>query len=311
MTANSYVKLALIVLSSANRPLSAREIWMTAVGAAIVPAHLKGLTPHKTLHARLAEDIRRRGADSQFYRFSAGRFALRERATDESFDKRYKEEYLAPIRRKSISKNAALVISSSEVEHRTKNILDVDSNWLMRIFDRGEYFYLDRHIAEQTSEALQVVSYVAVCNRAQVLCYSRGSYSAAAADFLGDSSIGFGGHVEYMDASMFDTTHVGLYENAIRELNEELRISSVKLRESVSNGNLKIVGTLLDDTTAAGNKHLAVAFILEVRDDLAARKGELSINNLEWISLVPGSNRIQRMEAWSRYFFEFLSHGTR
>jgi predicted NUDIX family phosphoesterase len=255
----------------------------------------------------LAEDIRKRGNSSLFYRFSAGRFALRIRARDPLFDPRYTSEYLAPIRRKQISHAAALVIDKADIVPSGKNCVDPNLDWLLSIFRDGRYSYIEREIAERRFDITQVVTYVAICQPGRVLAHVRGSFASAAAEFLGELSIGFGGHVEYCDASLFDVTGVGLYENAIRELREELRISSADLRRDLAKGAFRMVGTLSDDTTKSGLNHLAVAFVLRVPEGFGIEKGELSINNLDWIPLGRGSNYLSRMEAWSKYLFRYLT----
>ena len=72
---SSFLIAAELALTHANVPLTAKELVETAVAH----GHLKtnGLTPVKTMNARLSEDILAQKAFSKFMRISGGRFALR------------------------------------------------------------------------------------------------------------------------------------------------------------------------------------------------------------------------------------------
>jgi hypothetical protein len=71
-----------MVLRAARRPLSPRAILAAAYRAGIVPNHLFGKAQHKTLQARLSEDILRFKLDSRFYRTDPGIFFLSEFRSD-------------------------------------------------------------------------------------------------------------------------------------------------------------------------------------------------------------------------------------
>ena len=69
---DSYLDLAANVLRELRRPLDARQMLKTAYQLSIVPRNLYGKTQHKTLHARLAEDIRKQPTRSAFVRTGPG-----------------------------------------------------------------------------------------------------------------------------------------------------------------------------------------------------------------------------------------------
>src|SRR5262245_60488185 len=95
---NSYLTIAAKVLREARQPLSASQILKAAYQLQIVPATLYGKTQHKTLHARLAEDILRHRNKSIFIRTEPGRFFLRSLLHDRTISPRHKKEYIAPLR---------------------------------------------------------------------------------------------------------------------------------------------------------------------------------------------------------------------
>src|SRR5258707_9859207 len=65
---DAYLIIAEAVLRAARRPLSPRSIMNAAFKAGIVPEHLFGKAQHKTLHARLSEDILDNKLESRFFR---------------------------------------------------------------------------------------------------------------------------------------------------------------------------------------------------------------------------------------------------
>jgi hypothetical protein len=74
---NLYLNIAENVLLKASRPLTPREILDFAFIDGLVPSHLHGHTQHKTLQARLSEDISHYLDQSRFFRTAPGRFFLR------------------------------------------------------------------------------------------------------------------------------------------------------------------------------------------------------------------------------------------
>ena len=76
--ANAYLEVAHQVLLSAGRPLRPKEILEIALHDRLMPSHVHGATQHKTLHARLSEDIRRNSTKVPFCVSNPAFFFLRE-----------------------------------------------------------------------------------------------------------------------------------------------------------------------------------------------------------------------------------------
>jgi HB1, ASXL, restriction endonuclease HTH domain len=79
---DAYLQIAESILKIERRPLSARAILAAAYRHGLVPTHLHGNTQHKTLGARISEDIITLHDESLFFRTAPGRFFLREFLTD-------------------------------------------------------------------------------------------------------------------------------------------------------------------------------------------------------------------------------------
>jgi predicted NUDIX family phosphoesterase len=301
--ANFYLELAKKILEISKQPLSAREMITLAQNAELIPTrYARAKTPHKTIHARLAESIRKNGQKSPFYRFARGKFGLRANLLDLEYHQRFAKEFKAPIRRKEISNENVLCIRRSKLP-----IDDQDGFFGLSAYHdiielRNDLEYCPRKIAERDASLKQVVTYVAVLKGKQILCYERGAYSATGNELIGRKSIGFGGHVSTDDVDLFSLDKHGVVSNAWRELSEELNLTD---RHVLLNGP-RVIGLINDNSTLEGQKHIAIAMVVccDPRQDIT--KGELEIKNLHWKSIAALPNDITHFEIWSRIFLEYL-----
>jgi hypothetical protein len=112
---NSYLKMSYTVLSQSRSPLSASEILAAAYRLQLVPEHLFGKTQHKTLHARLSEEILKNSSGSAFVRTAAGRFALKDRVSSGLVQKR-SSGYIAPQRSYQLKQFGVVCAESSVLD---------------------------------------------------------------------------------------------------------------------------------------------------------------------------------------------------
>jgi hypothetical protein len=96
----SYLEIAEYVLEARAKPLSAQEILADAQKYGLLPERLSGATMQKTLQARIAEDIFRHRAKSNFYRTSIGTYYLRRLSADDSLPPRLLNEHPTVARRR-------------------------------------------------------------------------------------------------------------------------------------------------------------------------------------------------------------------
>jgi len=85
-------------------------------------------------------------------------------------------------------------------------------------------------------------------------------------------------------------------------LREELNL----IENGVLGQGPQVVGLINDNTTNEGQKHLAVAMIVQCSASDDPTKGELEIRNLHWKSLSALPNDLAHFEVWSRIFFEYI-----
>ncbi len=295
--ANFYLELARTVLRSHPEPLSASEIYGFAKSQNLIPpAYGRAKTPHKTIHARLAESIRRDGSRSPFYRFAAGRFGLRENLSDLEYRSTFNREYKAPIRKKEISNEIVLCLPRNRIDiDMIDGFFSLD-NFFKSVAGNEWLTYVPRKKAEKDPSYKQLVTYIAVVKDRRVLCYERGTYYAA------DKSIGFGGHVSQSDYDLFFLEdELGIFANAVRELSEEL---SLAVEVQSLRKKIHIVGVINDNSTDAGQRHIAIAMIYMCDAIEDPGRGELEVRNLHWMSPTSFNNELPKFEIWSQIFLK-------
>jgi predicted NUDIX family phosphoesterase len=301
--ANFYLELARKILEITREPLTARQIIDRATTADLIPkAYQSAKTPHKTVHARLAESIRKEGRRSPFYRFAPGTFGVRANLLHIGYSQFFGKEYKAPIRKKEISAENILCVPRGSLPIDHKDGFFPLSTFYDVIAGNEDLQYLPRRKVEKDFSFKQIVTYIAVIKNERVLCYRRGAFSAVRDELVGRRSIGFGGHVSEDDHDLFSPDELGIMSNARRELWEELNLQA--LRED--DRQLEIIGVINDNSTTEGKKHLAVAMIFACNDQDDPTKGELEIRNLQWESLRTIPNDTSRFEIWSLLFLQYL-----
>ena len=301
--ANFYLELARKILELAQHPMSPREMIDAATKIGLIPQkYLKAKTPHKTIHARLAESIRQQGPRSPFYRFARGKFGLRSNLVNLVYQERFAKEYKAAIRRKEISNEDVLCIRREKLTiDGTNGFFSLDA-YRDLVAENADLLYVARKDAEKDFSLKQIVTYVAVVRGDNILCYERGTYSATGQELVGSKSIGFGGHIDVQDVTLFSEDRYGIVSNAWRELSEELNLIENRALEQ----GPQVVGLINDNTTKEGQKHLAVAMIVRCSTLTDPTKGELEIRNLHWKSISALPNDLADFEVWSRIFFEHI-----
>jgi predicted NUDIX family phosphoesterase len=301
--ANFYLDLARKILEIARQPLSAHDIIDRAINADLIPEdYRRAKTPHKTVHARLAESIRKDGQRSPFYRFAPGTFGLRANLLDIGYTQFFGKEYKGPIRRKEVSAENVLCVPRASLAIDHQDGFFPLSAFYTFIAGNDALQYRPRRAAEKDLSLKQVVTYIAVVKQERVLCYQRGAYSAVRDELIGRHSIGFGGHVSEHDRDLFSPDELGLLSNAQRELREELNL--VAFRES--DQQPIILGIINDNSTSEGQKHIAIAMRFNCTEKDDPTKGELEIRNLHWKSINVLPNDLSCFEIWSQLFFDYL-----
>jgi hypothetical protein len=113
---DAYLDIAEKVLRLERRPLSSRAMIGAAYRRDLVPPHLHGQTQHKTLGARISEDILALRERSLFFRAAPGRYFLRSFLTDTSIPEEHRQPVATRRRVRDLIRGPALAVDSRELE---------------------------------------------------------------------------------------------------------------------------------------------------------------------------------------------------
>jgi hypothetical protein len=288
---DAYLDIALAVLRASRRPLSARAILASAYKLGLVPTHLYGKTQHKTLQARISEDIVLRRERSVFFRTEPGRFFLREFLADESIP----EEYRVPIptrrRIRELTPSPALAISQSQLEAAAEPNVTIDPAAICRLLQSDHCKYEDAHLRHLNSVFIH--SFVCVRRSTDVLTYRLGRYRDNRDSFLSKRSIGFSTLVHVDDNTLFSNQDRGIVDAGVHAALVDLDIPEVKpLRAALS-------FFVWAQRPAETNDLLAVT-MLECPGWFEPVKRRLALNDLRWMNWPTPVNNLDDFDPWSR-----------
>lgn len=171
------------------------------------------------------------------------------------------------------------------------------SDYLPKILDPQNNFFLSRDLAEDDPEHKQIIPYAIFHHNNRILKYYRGGKSGEKR-LASKASIGIGGHINDTDfaASSLDkdTYTVGIE----REIEEELTINC--------DYNQKIIGLINDDSNEVGQVHLGVVHLIALENEQvqAAEDNIVDLSFVEFNQLRQNSNDL---ETWSSLCLESLA----
>lgn len=282
----TFLQVAEIILRETSKPLTPSEIFIKADQSSLLLS--KGKTPEFSMKARLSTDIRNKGFNSKFMRVGPNRFALREFGLKEHISQPFK---------KTIPNEVIACISHNKLNSiNLKFGLFQDLENLYDILNEKNVTYIERKDAENNLEFKQLISYVLLTNdNGEILTYRRGSYSNAHEMLKGSTCLGFGGHVQDIDAGgLFSKGFAGVFDTAEREVSEELK--------GIIPTDLEIIGYINDDSSPEGLKHLGIVLKgkIPIGFNINSVGKELSVNGLKFMTPKDLYNHYYDFEFWSQ-----------
>ncbi len=294
---SEFLIVARNLLEAEKRPLSARQLVNLALKQKLFSDKIAGNTPHQTMKSKLSVHIRTSGDKSVFVRTKPGLFYLRHLL--DSPQTIYDAPPLQPPR----TSERVLVFPSAWLDKQGR-FQGIRKHWKQtaRELLRTEVcHHVPRLQAEGDNEHKQILTYIMVSRKRQLLAFKRGTYNRVE-DFLrGSECIGFGGHVAEADRTLFSLRDFGLLDNAIRELSEEIKLPKKDIARLRTRHGLRIVGLLNDDSSPAGRRHFAFVLMYEASNDPSWERpvrGEKSITRLRWVK--PLELSLWDYEYWSQ-----------
>ena len=298
------IDAAVAVLRKIDRPASAHEIVAEGRMDPELKRFFGGKTPFKTVNARISVDIHTNKDRSRFFRFAPATYGLREDLEAKKYEQAYRTVYFGRNRRKEVSNELVAAVRSDDVDFFKVDGFYDSEQYPISVFDIIDIIYEERRRAEKRSDLKQLVSYAYIIHDDCILSFERGKYTSDNGEFIGKYSIGFGGHINYDDLSLFDNSPVGLEFNIVRELSEELYLFSRELIGNIE--DIRFRGFLCDSSTENGRRHLGLAASVKLKNRLEIETPTLGIRNLRWISAKHTPNGFDRFEIWSQYLFRHI-----
>jgi len=184
-----------------------------------------------------------------------------------------------------------LVVPAAELDRlgRFQGFSDEAERYLSALLAPGLGAFRPRSEVEEDPSLKQIIPYVVFRSGDSVFCYTRGK-SQGEARLHRLRSLGVGGHVAEEDADGRAT--LDAYEMALRrELDEEVAVDS--------DGTIRRVGLINDDSTPVGQVHLGVVHVYDLarpavipREDGLAEPGFVPLADLR--------DQAERFETWSQ-----------
>lgn len=272
--------------------------------AGLLPDHLFGRTQHKTLHARLSEDIGSLRDQSRFFRTSPGTFFLRAFQSDPSISDQHKAEYFAPPRRKELRRDWVLTVSNSSIAFGEEECLAIQPKEVEALFCSGSYKFRPYASARADSTSALVHSFVIVHKEHLILSYRTGRFHTSTDLLYGKRSIGVGGVVLMDDADLLYDSMYGVVENGIDELVHAVGLP-LRLAERARYQNELCPKTAVATrATESEPTVLRVVLSYDCPDDFSPSKAALSVNDLRWIDPERPGNTVEDYDLVSRWLLE-------
>jgi hypothetical protein len=293
---DSYLNIAEAVLRGARRPLTALQILEVAYTSEIVPPELHGKTQHKTLGARLSEDILLRRERSAFFRTEPGRFFLREFLTDTSVPERYRIPMIARRRARELQQGLALAFSRQALKQLNGSAHTCDAV-LPLFLSSGLHYTRDVH--QRGLDDIVVWSFVMVTRDEYVLTYRHGRYREGRDAFLKRRSVGFFTPVLDDDWDLFEKEDHGIISSGLKAVTIDLDLPVATVFGEQGDDVVKLDHFLLHREDGQPRDLVAV-IRFECPGWFDPVKRRLAINDLTWMSLKSQINHLEDFDPWSQ-----------
>lgn len=301
---DAYLVLAENVLRWVRRPLSTHEILRSAYENNMAPPHLRGRTQHKTLGARLSEDILNHREKSRFYRTAPGRFLLRELAEDDSIPEELRRPIIARRRRRNLAQKRSLAFHRYVLENACSGSHAIDTSTVLNLIEHGSFHYATSAPQRDFDEVV-VWAFALVIKSGYVLTYRQGHYREDRDSFMHRRTIGFYTPVIDNDLSLFERTDHGIVSSGIKALATDLDLQERGLWPILSERS-KLEGFLYPQNDLSSDLLAVIAF--SCPDWLDPTSKRLAINDLEWLDLSSPPNHCEDFDPWSQAILSEARH---
>lgn len=288
----SFLDAAEIVLTQASSPLSPEEIVARALAEGLISS--RGATPSQTMKSKLSQDILGKRSDSRFKRTAKNTFGLRSWVQPEFVADRYQKALLD----EEIVVFDTLALRGFFPTDGVTHLTAEQGRDLIAVT-----FPMQRRIAEETFDVIQLVSQFLVIKDGRVVTHKR-TKRLPESRLHGAYSLLFGGHLNPDDISPlfspFDPSAGSMFID--RELQEELKIAGGK--------QLSLIGGLYEPSREVSKQHLGILYRVDVPPNASIEIGERGfLMDLRFETIDEISSRLEQFENWSSLVLSELKAG--
>lgn len=277
--------------------MSARAIISAAYRAGIIPEHLYGKTQHKTLQARLSEEILYNRRNALFFRTEPGVFFLTEFISDPTISQKFKVAFPARRRTRELLNEPSLALST---EYVRSDRFSTFHTWQELAKDAEKHDALKYIDPKAVSpDFIRVWSFSMVRRDQSVLSYRIGRYRDDRDQFANRRTIGFPGIVGFTDNTLFSEGDYGAAEGALEAVLTDLDLS---LRAFTDASHIELP-TSTDIVMLNGDDDKPIILLImqwTCPDWFEPTSRRLSLNDVCWYNLSTKANNVEDFEPWSR-----------
>lgn len=301
---SSYLDIAEQVLDGARKPLTPREILARAYSARLMPYHLYGKTQHKTIQARISEDILRKRESSVFFRPKPGQFFLRKYIQDSSIPMEYRTPIISRRRTRDLLTGPALAISAEALDRQLNGRECINAVELQDEIPSNAWTYVD---PKNVPSNLALVWSAAIVVRGRsILAYRTGRYRDDRDTFANKQTISFTSLVSDSAMSLFDLGDLGIRESALRAAVVDLDIPLRPTEDENQQIKSALQAFVRPEDSFSGHAVLAMVLI-SCPNWFEPVSRRLSLNDLRWVDVGALPNNLEDYDPWSRLLWRKLA----
>lgn len=262
-----------------------------------VPTHLHGRTQHKTLGARLSEDIISHRDNSLFFRTKPGRFFLREFLTDDTIPEDHRQPIATRRRMRELLRGPALAVDVSDLALIAEVGRPIEPEIVFGLLRSNRYRY-DNPKAKRPSSVF-LWSFVSVRRDREVLSYRLGRYRDDRDAFMARRSVGFSTLVHLEQRTLFNDDF-GIVDSGVQAAKVDLDVPEIRTPASV-NRLAAHLRYFMWVSHGEGQNELLAIISFECPHWFHPERRRLALNDLTWLDLRTPVNNVDDFDPWSRY----------
>jgi len=293
---NVYLQMAEKILRSHKKPMSAKAILKEAYLRDIAPVHIYGKTQHKTLQARLSEDIVRHKEKSLFCRTKPGFFFLKEFMEEASI-------FHSRRRKRDLRRGNLLSLKGKKCFEQLNKSDFIGVGLLEKIMTEGAYEY--KPAKKISSSDVIVLAAAYLIKNYKILSYREGRYRDGRDNFTGKRSVLFRSAVTAGMETLFGNQDMGLINTASSALSLDLNISISDIF-SYNDHIEEHLKFFVEVPESLGGERALLAYIeFHAPNWFEPIDRKLSLNNLDWLDLTVKPNNLEGFDPYSQIFLSY------